>query len=141
MIRDSGDRQVFETGAVRDISAGKGRCDLMPLGVAAETMNGDEVLGCLAQYQENGDEVHLFNALITFMGDNYDTVEDAFLDLSVHFEEGAEKYGMGNWNGLPDWTFLSSAVRHYLKFKKGMADENHERAFMWNIVCLIAVLG
>ena len=31
MIKDSGKRRQFETGAVRDIAEGKGRCDLMPL--------------------------------------------------------------------------------------------------------------
>jgi len=144
LIKDSGARQEFESGAVRDISAGKGRCDLMPLDVVVRAMTEDEtdeegVLGNLAQYQKSGSEVHLVNALYNFIADNYDTYEDAILDLSVHFEEGAEKYGIDNWKGLPEWTFLSSAVRHYLKFRKGMTDENHGRAFMWNIVCLTAV--
>ena len=30
MIKDSGTRQEFETGSVRDVSAGKGRFDLVP---------------------------------------------------------------------------------------------------------------
>ena len=33
VILDSGERRQFETGAVRDIQEGKGRCDLMPLNV------------------------------------------------------------------------------------------------------------
>ena len=32
-ILDSGDRTQFESGAVRDMREGKGRCDLMPLEV------------------------------------------------------------------------------------------------------------
>ena len=31
MIKDSGERREFSTGAVRDIAEGKGRCDLLPL--------------------------------------------------------------------------------------------------------------
>ena len=31
MIKDSGNRREFESGAVRDIQEGKGRCDLLPL--------------------------------------------------------------------------------------------------------------
>lgn len=31
MIKDSGDRTKFETGAVRDMHEGKGRIDLLPL--------------------------------------------------------------------------------------------------------------
>ena len=34
-ISDSGDRTAFDSGAVRDMHEGKGRCDLMPLDVAA----------------------------------------------------------------------------------------------------------
>ena len=30
MIKDSGDRRPFESGAVRDMAEGKGRCDLLP---------------------------------------------------------------------------------------------------------------
>ena len=30
-ILDSGNRRAFESGAVRDIQEGKGRCDLLPL--------------------------------------------------------------------------------------------------------------
>ena len=30
MIKDSGNRREFETGAVRDMQEGKGRCDLLP---------------------------------------------------------------------------------------------------------------
>lgn len=138
MIKDSGERQVFESGAVRDISKGKGRCDLMPLDIAGEIL-GDEVMLYLGEYQKTKKETWLILALNSFFGSNYSTHSDAFLDLSIHFEEGAEKYGVDNWRGLPEWTFLSSAVRHYLKFKKGMTDENHGRAFMWNIACLMAV--
>jgi hypothetical protein len=31
MIKDSGNRTEFDTGAVRDIGEGKGRCDLLPM--------------------------------------------------------------------------------------------------------------
>ena len=30
MITDSGERRQFESGAVRDVAEGKGRCDLLP---------------------------------------------------------------------------------------------------------------
>jgi len=140
-ILDSGERQVFEIGAVRDISAGKGRCDLMPLDVVAILLSEDQVIANLGHYQRTGSGSFLIGAIQHFVLDEYENRCDAFLDLSIHFEEGAEKYGIDNWKGLPEWTFLSSAVRHYLKFKKGMTDENHGRAFMWNIVCLMAVKG
>ena len=36
MIKDSGDRTKFGTGAVRDMHAGKGRMDLLPLSALIE---------------------------------------------------------------------------------------------------------
>ena len=36
MIKDSGERREFQSGAVRDIQEGKGRCDLLPLDVVSK---------------------------------------------------------------------------------------------------------
>ena len=41
MIKDSGDRLEYATGAVRDMAEGKGRCDLLPLDVAAMILQND----------------------------------------------------------------------------------------------------
>lgn len=46
MIKDSGDRREYETGAVRDMAAGKGRCDLLPLDVAAMMLCCKVVRSC-----------------------------------------------------------------------------------------------
>lgn len=43
MIKDSGNRREFESGAVRDIAEGKGRCDLLPLGVIGEILGNYNV--------------------------------------------------------------------------------------------------
>jgi hypothetical protein len=40
MIKDSGTRCEFESGAVRDVQEGKGRCDLLPLDTVAEFLSG-----------------------------------------------------------------------------------------------------
>ena len=42
-IKDSGVRRKFDSGAVRDIAEGKGRCDLLPLGVIGEILE-DNIL-------------------------------------------------------------------------------------------------
>ncbi len=45
MIKDSGDRTKFGTGAVRDMHAGKGRMDLLPLSALIElSKHCEEVL-------------------------------------------------------------------------------------------------
>jgi hypothetical protein len=60
------------------------------------------------------------------------------LEVSKHFEEGAEKYGENNWQkGLPVKCYINSAVRHYLKWLRGDKDEFHDRAFCWNVICAI----
>lgn len=43
MIKDSGNRREFETGAVRDIQTGKGRMDLMPMTAIIELSKHCEV--------------------------------------------------------------------------------------------------
>jgi hypothetical protein len=136
-ILDSGMRREFETGAVRDMAEGKGRCDLMPLDVVAQIMN-DSIITEIESYRQTGSLVCLYNALRYFIAKRYESMADAMLELSVHFEEGAKKYGEYNWQkGLPPSSFIDSGVRHYFKWLRGDEDERHDRAFMWNIVCLI----
>ena len=142
MIKDSGKRRVYESGAVRDIQEGKGRCDLMPLDVVAEylAVDGDKnpVLMSIYQFQETGDTERLFDILDIFNNQNWENDETMLLEVSKHFEEGAKKYGENNWQkGIPESSYIDSAVRHYLKWLRGDNDERHDRAFVWNIMCLI----
>lgn len=136
MIKDSGERREFETGAVRDIQSGKGRCDLMPLDVVGICKH-DSIIKTLGLFQISGDVDCLNAALGAFCADRYcGSKEDMFLDVSKHFEDGAKKYGEYNWQkGIPTKCYIDSAVRHYLKWSRGDADEAHDRAFVWNIVC------
>ena len=143
-ILDSGNRREFETGAVRDIQEGKGRCDLLPLDVVAayiEPMYNatDWVLHHISKFQEYGDEHYLFSALNTFQHMNVEWgIHTLILETAIHFEEGAKKYGENNWQkGIPVHCYIDSAVRHYLKFLRGDKDERHDRAFCWNIMCAI----
>lgn len=137
-IKDSGERMEFETGAVRDIQKGKGRCDLMPLDVVGEYMN-DLVIGHLSAFVKFGDPVILMSVLDAFRGDDpFKDKPTMFLEVAKHFEEGAEKYGENNWQkGIPVRRYVDSAVRHYLKYLRNDRDEPHDRAFCWNIMCAI----
>lgn len=137
MIKDSGARREFETGAVRDIQEGKGRCDLLPLDVVARFRG--LILTDISKYQETGRTVYLESALQRFMDKHANReVSTTFLEVSKHFEEGAKKYGEYNWQkGIPTHCYIDSAVRHYLKYLRGDKDEPHDRAFVWNILCCI----
>lgn len=134
-IKDSGARRAFETGAVRDMQNGKGRCDLMPLGVLG-IWNQSPTIKDLGSFQSSGRLKDLERAYMDFCAERGWSRWTADLELSKHFEDGAEKYGENNWQkGLPVSCYIDSAVRHYLKWRRGDTDERHDRAFLWNIVC------
>lgn len=133
-IADSGYRREFTTGAVRDISKGKGRCDLMPLLQIGEAID-DEVLVHVGNYLTYGDTVHLGLAAMSFVEDVCKRdIYEVLLELSIYYERGLEKYGERNWErGIPIHTYIDSGVRHYLKYRNGLADERHDLAFLWNM--------
>lgn len=190
-IKDSGDRTVFESGAVRDCPVGKGRCDLLPLKEIEEWLrcNNRYEINCLGTlndvknyFEEDQKQLiedfgctgyswymeALYSALNGFLRykwrdyisciddsmidkefkdniDEYTKNADllklkttAILEVSKHFEDGAAKYGDNNWKkGIPINRYIDSAIRHYIKVLRGDTDERHDRAFMWNILCLI----
>ena len=141
VIKDSGERREFETGAVRDIQEGKGRCDLLPLMQVAELIASmttpDVVISDLAQYQRTKNVVYLFDAIKAFSAKLGWSTETAMLEVSKHFEAGCQKYGERNWEkGIPEHCYIDSAIRHYLKWLDGWTDEPHDRAVIWNLICL-----
>jgi hypothetical protein len=93
-IKDSGTRESFSTGSVRDSQEGKGRYDLVPY--------------------------------------------EPLRRLAVHYENGAKKYGDGNWmKGQSISRYLCSAQRHLEKVKAGMECEDHITAVSWNSFAIV----
>lgn len=136
-ILDSGNRREFDTGAVRDMSEDKGRCDLLPLEVVRQ-MLGDAIFQDILEFQETGDTEHLYDALEWFVEWYYLSPQTMFLEVAKHFAEGCKKYGENNWRkGIPANCYIDSAIRHYLKFLRGDKDEDHSKAFCWNLICCI----
>lgn len=147
MIKDSGNRTVFETGAVRDVqSLEKGRCDLLPLDVVATILVGgrhakDTVLWDVSEFMVCGAPFFLRNAVREFADEAHMDIETLMLEVAIHFAEGAEKYSPDNWKkGIPISRYIDSAVRHYLKWRRGDKDERHDRAVAWNLMCAIWTL-
>ena len=158
-ILDSGNRREFETGAVRDMIEGKGKCDLLPFDVVydlykhnfGETDVTAETFYNLNKFTETGDVKYLQyvsaalcrNVYVNgehFENDDgsFESLSDMLLEVAKHFEDGAKKYGEYNWQkGIPVNCYIDSAVRHYLKYLRGDEDERHDRAFVWNILCCI----
>lgn len=146
-ILDSGNRTEFETGAVRDLKDGNGRCDLMPLSVIGSVLTkrhpdkqwAGDILNLLSSFLFSKDVTCLYDAIDLGIDNMYDkTTIDGLLELSIHFKQGAEKYGERNWEvGIPCHSYIDSGVRHLLKFVDGRNDEDHKRAFLWNMCCLL----
>lgn len=132
-IKDSGARREFETGAVRDIQEGKGRCDLLPLSTIGNILS-NPTFSYIHQFIATGNIQFLQHALTS--SGVYHDIHTMILEVSKQFEEGAKKYGEHNWQkGIPTHCYIDSAVRHYLKYLRGDNDEPHDRAFVWNIIC------
>lgn len=145
-ILDSGDRTEFESGAVRDMREGKGRCDLMPLDVIADVLAGEKGhdvilfdIGCFLDNNGEQRTMWLMAALANFAIKAYGGERTTMiLEVAKHFEDGAKKYGENNWQkGIPVHCYIDSAVRHYIKWLRGDKDEPHDRAFVWNLLCCI----
>lgn len=133
-LKDSGNRREFDSGAVRDINEGKGRCDLLPLDIVADIMN-DEILFRINQYVCSGNKTSLVCAIKVFSEARYGSLSTAMLEVSKHYEDGCNKYGERNWQkGIPLHCYIDSGVRHYIKFTRGDDDEPHDRAFLWNML-------
>lgn len=149
-LPDSGARQVFQTGAVRDITEGKGRCDLLPLDVVGGLLNDYEywritrneassmptVLELIDKYIDTMETFHLSSAVCQFVDDAFKgDIHGAIIELSKHYEDGAKKYSPNNWKlGINQHCFIDSAIRHYLKYLRSDTDEPHNRAVLWNLV-------
>jgi hypothetical protein len=152
-ILDSGDRTQFESGAVRDMREGKGRCDLMPLEVVAEYFRLGQydpdpkrsedyywILWNIANFKNSNYTMtsYLYSAMGVFSSRFYDYDPTMFLEVAKHFEAGAKKYSEDNWKrGIPPKCYIDSAVRHFLKCCRGDEDEPHANAFIWNLMCCI----
>lgn len=137
MIQDSGNRTSFESGAVRDIQTGKGRCDLMPLDVVG-ALTGDATFLHIYDFLDTGCTEIIFTLISNFAETWFGGTSNALLEVSIHYEEEAEKYGEHNWEkGIPAHSFVDSAVRHYIKLCRGDKDERHDRAFIWNLLGLL----
>lgn len=132
-ITDSGERVTFQTGAVREISDEKGRCDLLPLDIIAHRTH-DLIIAEISKYIREGQVDYLWLALDIFIERTTDSFWKSVLEVSIHYAEGANKYNDRNWEkGIPVHCYIDSALRHYIKYRDGWDDERHDRAFMWNI--------
>jgi hypothetical protein len=157
-VVDSGKRQEFNTGSVRDTAEGKGTPHLLAgealQRILNQSMPYDATISYLKQIETNlleygivkqarTDGVNLLytagNLCLTYIN-KIESVpySGAFRRLSKHYENGAKKYDKNNWRkGQPISRYYDSAMRHLWAEFDGKTDEDHAAAIFWNIVAMI----
>lgn len=136
MLKDSGARKQFESGAVRDISDGKGRMDLLDLEFLSDFLDS-EVIANVFYFVDTKKVSYLDDAIMEFIEERYSgCIPTAMIEVSKQFEDGAKKYSPNNWRkGISLHCYIDSALRHYMKVLRGDTDEPHDRAVLWNLMC------
>ncbi|HHW90799.1 MAG TPA: hypothetical protein GX745_07865, partial [Clostridiales bacterium] len=111
-IKDSGARRRFDTGAVRDLAEGKGRCDLLPLDVIGG-YTSDSILLNIDHYLREGSPRALWRAIEQYGDKKGWNIYTSMLEASKQYEDGALKYEERNWEkGIPLHCYIDSGVRH-----------------------------
>lgn len=160
-LKDSGKRDSFATGAVRDGQIGKGRFDLLPLEALQLVANryDDEKLMyfshydlvelaiCSARGYLDGHEMEQLEDCLTYLfralaedpaGKFYEGCFEAIQQVAKVFELGAAKYAARNWEkGIPTFRYMDSGLRHAMKHLAGYDDEPHLAQATWNFLCLL----
>ena len=138
VIKDSGQRRQFDTGAVRDIQEGKGRMDLVPIDVLPTLMDSAEIASVvhhIGEFMQTGATLQLYLAIHAFNRLTGWTTAQCVIEVSKHYEGGANKYGERNWEkGISLHSYIDSGMRHLMKYIDNECDEPHDRAFIWNML-------
>lgn len=132
--RDSGKRQEYPTGAVRDTEDGKLRIDLIPYMRLAHLQFrcGGPPPAAIETIRQRGvyDISHPEESEM-----RHDLIPQEALDRwAALMYRGAEKYDDRNWEkGIPLDRMYASAMRHMVQWANGATDEDHLAAALFNI--------
>ena len=157
-IKDSGKRQEFTTGSVRDTDEGKGQPHLLPTEAIYnwKTRKADRYqqnqyleliennLFCYAIASDNReDTIEFLYTAIDYTIEYIKSITDGtygtvMKKLAIHFQNGAKKYAANNWRkGQPISRMYDSAKRHLWAVIDGKKDEPHEAALLWNLFAIL----
>jgi hypothetical protein len=158
-VVDSGKRQEFNTGSVRDTAEGKGTPHLIAgeaLNMAYNGLDGIVVQAPMTWFdvyfrilkyseivenkEQNIQAIYAAIVMTISMISNGEdkTYSSALTRLARHYENGAKKYEKNNWRkGQPISRYYDSTCRHIWKAIDGLKDEDHEAAIFWNLLAII----
>jgi hypothetical protein len=125
-LKDSGERQEFSTGAVRDTATGKLRWGLVSPYFIREVCANKYTLP-ITKFQETHD--------VNMLSDAFYLLDGKMEDMIIHLEKGALKYSAFNWQkGMNISRCIDSLYRHLISFANGETDEDHKAAAKCNIM-------
>ena len=139
-LKDNNQRQEFAGGMIREPQEDKLRYDLALDGPLLWIMYGGKYSGLMSAAQDwfenqgldKAGKVVFELALITDGG--LDAIIDRYAILMM---KGAVKYSEGNWlkaQGEAEFKrFKASFSRHLIKYLRGMTDEDHVAAMVFNL--------
>lgn len=138
ITKDSGQRQEFETGAMRDSDAGK-----MPF----DKLSKKAVIGLFERSLGHVFTVPIVTTPpdlrdpVTYAPDNVrrDLIPEYALNrIALKFGQGERKYGANNWTkGIHLARTFASACRHVFLWKWGDTSEDHLAAAIVNLIFLM----
>lgn len=137
-MKDSGVKQAFSTGAMRDTAEGKRWWHLVSpyliqyLGIPpfATKENLDAAIQDIAWFQISKNPASLISA--------FSHLDGVYEDMIEWLEKGAVKYAKRNWEaGIPISRCMDSLWRHIKSMKEGKTDENHKAAAKCNIMFIL----
>jgi hypothetical protein len=113
-LSDTGKREEFGTGMIREPNLDRGRYDLItPIGLCMTLFN---IKGPIRQ----------------------EVIAEFLRRMAIHYERGAAKYSERNWEkGGPLSRHLNSAIRHLQNRLSGCRKEDHICACVWNLWCIV----
>lgn len=152
MIKETEEKESFNTGSIRNSREGKGRFDLIAnRGRPVFSIYSNKLFGIT----DNDPREAFYHVLDYIAYGNIDSLCYAFEIIAIaidqqdgkylsylhrlakHYEGGAKIYAPRNWEmGQEVSRYLDSTLRHLTQFIAGDKDEDHGAATLWNIVAI-----
>lgn len=151
-IKMDGEFHQFEGGAIRYTKTGKGRFDLIPwIQLEKVLYYGSYTHDYAGNDEVNYTEHDIISFVISHIPEEVirsitsvkygngkftpKAIAAMLRDLAIHYEKGAEKYGVDNWKkGVPLSSFWDSGARHTCQYLLGLEDEPHWISAIWNML-------
>jgi hypothetical protein len=142
VMKDSGKRQSFDGGAVRDTDEGKPQWYLVSPFLTFE-------MGFVSPPDESDNQIEANKALkyvacfqiyhdVSFLVEAFTALDGQYEDMVFWLMQGAAKYSPRNWErGINISRCIDSLCRHLDKLFRGITDEDHKAAAKCNIMFIL----